>query len=133
MRSVLRRRAASTLVRVAVAGTIAVLALATAESASAAVFAYYNAPLGPGAQAAGSSVGGYTGTVNGADSQNHKAEAAAHYPGGWTLHGSYVDGWGIACHAYDGSRELGGMIRNPHTVTQNPMGGTSYYLTLITC
>ncbi len=133
MISVFRRRAASTIVAVVVAATVAVSAFATAESASALSFVYFNAALGPGAQAAGGSVGGYTATWNGADLPSHKAEAAAHYPGGWTLHGSYVDGWGAACHDYDGSRQLGGMIRNPHTVTQNPMGGISYYAVLTTC
>jgi hypothetical protein len=133
MRNVLGRRAAPTLTRLAVAGVVAVSALATAQSASALSFAYYNGGLGAGAQAAGQSVGGYTATYNGADGPNHKIEAAAHYEGGWSLHGSYVDGWGAACHDYDGSRTLGGMIRNPHSVSQNPAGGISYYAILTTC
>lgn len=59
-----------------------------------------------------------------ADGSNHKIQAGAHYPGGWDLFDVYAEGWGTACHNY-ASRNLGAMVRNPHTVDQLPVGAVA--------
>lgn len=133
MSTVLRRRVPPTLTKAAVIGGVAFSALATPGIASAAYFGYWNGPLNSQQREGGDSVGGYLSTFNGSDGPNHKIEAAAHHPGGWNLHGSWVDGWDHACHGYDGSRTLGGMIRNPHNVGLGWTGGMSYYLSGAAC
>lgn len=133
MKSLRCRYPGPAMMKAAIVGGVLTAALATAGSANAAYTPYWQGALDAHDQKAGGSIGGYTATFNGSDGPSHKIEAAAHYPGGWSLHGSYVDGWDHACHAYDGSRELGGMIRNPHSVKLDWSAGLSYFAQLVSC
>ncbi|HET6509319.1 MAG TPA: hypothetical protein VFG42_21155 [Baekduia sp.] len=47
--------------------------------------------------------------------------AAAHVPGGWTLYGSYLTGYGSACHSYATGNPLGGMAMNAELYSSLPM------------
>lgn len=56
------------------------------------------------------------------DGANHKVAVAASQ--GWpSFYGSFVDGFGYACHSYAGSTQLLPVLNNPHSVGQNPMQG----------
>lgn len=61
------------------------------------------------------------------DGGHHKAWVAATRPTSpgqpLNLYGSWVDGWGYACHSYAGNNTLYGILGNFHSVTQNPMSG----------
>lgn len=76
--------------------------------------------LAAGARDAGASVSALTASNAWADSSGHKIRAGAHYPGGWTLYAGFAEGWGYACHSYS-PNNLGALIENPHTVTQDPV------------
>ena len=67
------------------------------------------------------------------DSGAHKIQVAAHYAGGWTPYGSWVEGWGSACHSYAGTTDAGGMVYNPHSVAQNPVLAFIRYSEAGTC
>ncbi len=56
------------------------------------------------------------------DSISHKANTGAHYPGGTSLYANWAEGWGWACHPYAAGQTLGGMLRNPHSVTMDMYG-----------
>lgn len=51
-------------------------------------------------------------------------QAAAHWAGGWSLYGNYVQGLNEACQNYPGYH-LGALIRNPHSVSQNDVWALS--------
>jgi hypothetical protein len=57
-----------------------------------------------------------------AESSSRKIYVAAWYDYPNT-YGSWVDGFGYACHSYSGYTQLAPVIWNPHSVGQNPVQG----------
>lgn len=121
------------LIATSVTGVAMMSGLGMASSASATQFNWFGGYLGPNATDGGDSRPNLRISAAGADMPSHKIQVAAHYPGGWSLYGGWVDAWGGACHSYAGTVEAGGMINNPHTVGQNPAGAFIRYNESGTC
>lgn len=93
-----------------VALTAAVLVALPSTQASATAYMWFGGPLHPQQQQASptwselrqSQASGY----------HEWTGAAAHLPGGWTLYGMYITGYGQACHSYAGGNPLGAMLKN---------------------
>lgn len=120
----IHRRSRRVLVGCAVVCAAAVPGLVVAQEASAASFVWLDGYVAANDADASSSYPAFRGSGGLSDSGAHKVAVAAHYSGGTALYASYVDGFGSACHSYDGSQTLGALLKNPHTVSQNPMVGT---------
>jgi hypothetical protein len=107
---------------VAVAATIAIAV--TPATANANLTWFFQGYLGPGAQDADVTRTQLTSTWAFSDGPSRKASAGAHYPGGWTLYGSYWTAWLESCQPYP-NQNLGSMVQNPHTVAQTDFTGWS--------
>ncbi|MCW2982996.1 MAG: hypothetical protein JWR63_566 [Conexibacter sp.] len=81
---------------------------------------YWEGFLGPQQQNASSTLSNLRATgATGTD----WVGAAAHVPGSWTLYGSYITGWGNACHTYAAGSSLGAMMKNDSGLYNQFMGG----------
>jgi hypothetical protein len=101
---------------VALAAATAALTMTSVTFAASSV--YHDATLAAGAVDGDASHSAFLVSFAQGDSMSHKIQAGAHFSGGWTLYANYAEGYLTACHSYDGSQTLGGLVRNPHTVPQ---------------
>lgn len=99
---------------------VAAAALGATTSPAAAAYDFHYGWVGSG-YIEESSYEALRATLGWADSAAHKAQVAAADASG--LYGSWVDGWETVCHSYAGTTSLKGLLRNPHTVAQDPMRG----------
>ncbi len=95
-----------------------VLLAALTPAGASAVMVFHNGTLPANGQAAGPSEFNYRYTAARSEGSYRQVGAGAHLPGGWTMYGSYIYGWSYACHSYALGNNLGGMVHNPHTVSQ---------------
>lgn len=105
-------------------------ALGAAASPAVAAYDFHNGWVGSG-YIEESAYEALRATLGWADSSAHKVEVAA--ADGSGLYGSWVDGWETACHSYAGTTTLKGLLRNPHTVAQDPMRGRVRVVPEIAC
>lgn len=110
-----------------VVGLVASGCLLAAPMAGAAQVTWKSGSLGAGSRDASGTYPQLRASAAGADSSAHKIRAGAHLPGGWTLYASFAEAWGSVCHSYSGAMDLGALIENPHTVSQNPVTGILRY------
>jgi hypothetical protein len=115
-----------------VVGLVAATSLACAPTALAVKVQYWAAPLGAGERAASSSYNNFRMSEGYAAAPYYSVDVAAHEPGSWTLHGSWIRGTGYACHWYSGTDYFGALIRNPHSITQTVVGN-AYYSSSVVC
>lgn len=121
-RSLRARRALTLLIMLVLAGATSLAAPLT--SAHAALIPYFSGALSPGQQTAGSTypsiARSYATTFGGAVGW---VATAAHVSGSWALYGSYLTGYGSACHNYAAGTALGGMVSNAELYTNLPIVG----------
>jgi hypothetical protein len=113
--------------RLLVVGLVAAASLAVAPVAGATDIDWRYGSLGADTKDASPSYSGFRASLAISDCGCHKMDVGAHYPGGWTLYASFVEGYDLVCHSYAGTDTLGALIWNPHSVTQNPVDGSLRY------
>jgi hypothetical protein len=122
-RSLRARRGLTLLIMLVLAG--ATLLAAPLTSARAYQYKYFDGVLAPGQQTAGPT---YPSIANSyaADYGVGPAWVAtgAHVPGSWAQYGSYVTGYGSACHSYAPGNALGGLASNAELYTSLPMAAS---------
>ncbi|HEU4976502.1 MAG TPA: hypothetical protein VFT50_15525 [Baekduia sp.] len=108
--------------RLLVVGVVAAASLVVTPIAAADFIQWrYEVALAAQTRDAGASYPELRASEASAESYSRKIDAGAHYPGSWDQYANYVDAWGYACHSFAGTTTLGGLIFNPHTVSQYPV------------
>lgn len=119
-RSLRARRALTLLIMLVLGGTT--LLAAPLTSARAYPYKYFQGVLAPGQQTAGptypSIAHSYAATFGGGPAW---VATGAHVSGSWAQYGSYVPGYGSACHSYAAGTPLGGLAMNAELYTSLPM------------
>lgn len=111
-----------------VVGLVAACSLVAAPTASAIDVTYLYGYLGAGARDASSSYANYRASFAWAESSIRQIDVAAHWPGSWTAAYGYEGGNYFACQGFPGNTStLGALVRNPHTVSQNPVHANARY------